>query len=123
MKEVHENTVQFRFDAVKWVVALLLIIAGIAADHHFSSVAWAIRAAIGIVLLVIVIFILAQTATGHAAWEFFKSARTELRKVVWPTRPEAVQTTLIVAAMVIAVSLILWGVDSLFLWLISLVTG
>ena len=122
MKDGKENAVQFRFDVLKWVVALLLLVAGIAADYHFGSVAWAIRAAIGIVLFVIIIFILAQTASGHAAWEFFISARTELRKVVWPTRPEAVQTTLIVAAMVILVSLILWGVDSLFLWLISLLT-
>jgi preprotein translocase subunit SecE len=49
-----------------------------------------------------------------------KGSRTEIRKVVWPTRQETVQTTMIVVAFVVLVALLLWGLDSLLGWLVSL---
>ena len=57
-----------------------------------------------------------QTEKGHAAWELAKEARIEVRKVVWPSRQETTQTTLIVVAVVIFVALILWGLDSGLSW-------
>ena len=47
----------------------------------------------------------------------------ELRKVVWPTRQETIQTTLIVVAMVVVAALILWGLDKVFFWLVAWLTG
>jgi preprotein translocase subunit SecE len=47
----------------------------------------------------------------------------EMRKVVWPTREETMQTTLVVAGMVIILALLLWGMDSLLVWLIGWLTG
>ena len=64
-----------------------------------------------------------QTAKGAAFWTLVKSSRTEIRKVVWPTRQETVQTTLIVVVFVLLVALMLWGLDSLLGWLVSLVIG
>jgi preprotein translocase subunit SecE len=52
-----------------------------------------------------------------------KEARVEIRKVVWPTRQETTQTTLIVVAVVLVMSLLLWGVDSLLGWIVSLIVG
>jgi preprotein translocase subunit SecE len=52
-----------------------------------------------------------------------KEARVEIRKVVWPTRQETTQTTLIVVAVVLVMALVLWGLDSLLGWLISLIVG
>jgi preprotein translocase subunit SecE len=52
-----------------------------------------------------------QTEKGRQVWGFFQDAQTEVRKVVWPTRDETIQTTLIVIIMVVIVSLILWGLD------------
>ncbi len=52
-----------------------------------------------------------QSAQGRAAWEFSKGARTELRKVVWPSRKETFQATVAVIAIVILVALFLWIVD------------
>ena len=43
----------------------------------------------------------------------------EIRKVVWPTRPELVQTTAIVVVFVLVVALLLWGMDSLISWLVA----
>ncbi|WP_438504165.1 preprotein translocase subunit SecE [Acinetobacter towneri] len=52
-----------------------------------------------------------------------KEARVEIRKVVWPTRQETMQTTLIVVAVVLVMALLLWGLDSLLGWLVSLIVG
>ncbi len=64
-----------------------------------------------------------QTTKGVAFWSLVKGSRTEIRKVVWPTRQETVQTTLIVLAFVVVVALMLWGLDSLLGWLVSMVIG
>jgi preprotein translocase subunit SecE len=52
-----------------------------------------------------------------------RGSRSELRKVVWPTRAETTQTTLIVIAMVVVMGLLLWLLDVLLLWLVRLLTG
>jgi preprotein translocase subunit SecE len=61
-----------------------------------------------------------QTAKGAAFWSLVKGSRTEIRKVVWPTRQETVQTTMIVVGFVLLVAVILWGLDTLLGWLVSL---
>src|SRR3990167_9423816 len=97
-----------RFDALKWTIVSFLVIGGIVANTYFKDIPWAIRAAAGIVLLVIILFAILQTTTG---------------KVFWPTRQETIQTTLIVVAMVVVAALILCGIDKLFFWLVGWLTG
>ncbi|MDX2346015.1 MAG: preprotein translocase subunit SecE [Legionella sp.] len=62
------------------------------------------------------------TKKGQAVFVFAKEAQTELKKVVWPTRQETVQTTSIVMLMVGATGFILWGVDSVMMWAIGKIT-
>ena len=47
----------------------------------------------------------------------------ELRKVVWPSRQETVQTSLMVFLLVIILGLILWGLDAFLLWAVRWLTG
>ncbi|MFW0079384.1 MAG: preprotein translocase subunit SecE [Coxiella endosymbiont of Haemaphysalis qinghaiensis] len=108
-----------RFDALKWLLIVLLLVGGVIANFYYSYVAMAIRAAIGIVLAISVLVIASQTQKGWKAWSFVKGSRTELRKVVWPTRQEIVQTTSVVVVMVIVIALILWGLDSFFMWVVA----
>ena len=61
--------------------------------------------------------------SGQKVWVFAKQSRMELRKVVWPTRQETIQTTMIVVAMVVVMALVLWGVDSILTWAITWLTG
>jgi preprotein translocase subunit SecE len=110
-------------DRLKWALIFLLILAGIVANYYFSQIAWGIRAAVGIILLLVVVAIALWTKQGQKAWDFIKAARGELRKVVWPTRQETIQTTLVVVGMVVITALVLWGLDTLFFWMVSLVTG
>ena len=64
-----------------------------------------------------------ELAKGQAFFALAKEARAEIRKVVWPTRQETTQTTLIVVAVVLVMALLLWGLDTLLGWLVSMIVG
>ena len=62
------------------------------------------------------------TTTGKQIFDFAQEAKVELLKVVWPSRQETVQTTTIVMAMVTFTGFVLWGVDSMMMWVIAKIT-
>ncbi len=117
------ETTTSRFDGIKWLVVVALVAAGVVGNTYFADQSLLYRV-LGLVALAAVAGLVAlQTAKGAAFWALVKGSRTEIRKVVWPTRQEAVQTTMIVVAFVVLVALILWGLDSLLGWLVSQVIG
>ena len=80
--------------------------------------------ALALLLLALVAgWIASLTEKGSEFLTLVKGSRTEIRKVVWPTRQETTQTTLIVFVFVIITGLILWGLDSVLGWLASLILG
>ncbi len=106
-----------------WAVSVAIVIAAIYANSYFGGESLLYRV-LGLLAASIVAALVAfQTVQGKAFWLLLKGARTEIRKVVWPTRQETVQTTLIVALVVIVAGLLLWGLDTLLGWLVSLVIG
>lgn len=109
-------------DLVKWLGVLVLLTLMVAANYiyEFSAVE---KAASIVVLVGLAAFIAAKTSKGAAFIEFAKEARTEVRKVVWPTRQETMQTTIIVMVATLIVALLLWGLDSILLSLVSFITG
>ena len=109
-------------DLVKWLGVLVLLTLMVAANYiyEFSAVE---KAASIVVLVGLAAFIAAKTSKGAAFIEFAKEARTEVRKVVWPTRQETMQTTIIVMVATLIVALLLWGLDSVLLSLVSFITG
>jgi len=114
------ETTASRFDSVKWIVVFVLVAVAVVGNSYFSGESLLYRV-LGILALAAVAGLVAlQTAKGAAFWSLVKGSRTEIRKVVWPTRQETVQTTMIVVAFVLLVALILWGLDSLLGWLVSL---
>ena len=111
------------FDGLKWLVVAALVAVAVVGNSYFANESLLYRV-LGIVALAVVAgFVALQTAKGASFWSLVKGARTEIRKVVWPTRQETVQTTMIVVAFVLLVALILWGLDSFLGWLVSLVIG
>lgn len=110
-------------NSVLWAVVVILLAAGIGAYYYFQEVAWSLRAAAGLILICILLAIGLQTTQGQSFWRFAKAARMEMRKVIWPTRQETIQTTLLVVAMVVIMALILWGVDSILMWAVGWFTG
>jgi len=103
-----------------WVVIGVLIFMGLVLNNYYRDVAWALKLSGWIVISCIVVFIFYKTVEGRRLFNFAKEARIELYKIVWPTRQETVHTTMIVAALVVAMSLIMWGMDSILLWLIGM---
>lgn len=123
-KTQHTAPTHYPLDRLKWLLWIVLLAAGLVVNDIIADqVAGAIRAAGGIVLAAILIALALTTAKGQRAWRFAKGARMELRKVVWPTRRETGQTTIIVMIMVIVTAIFLWGLDTLLIELISLLTG
>ena len=64
-----------------------------------------------------------QTEKGRSLWIFFQDSQIEVRKVVWPTRQETLQTTMIVILVVIIVSIILWLLDMFLGWSVRSLMG
>lgn len=112
-----------RFDSLKWLVVVALVVAGVVGNQYFSAEPLLYRVLVLLVLAVAAGFAALQTAKGQAFFALAKEARTEIRKVVWPSRQETTQTTLIVVAVVLVMALVLWGLDSLLGWLVSLIVG
>ena len=112
-----------RLDALKWLAVALLVAVGVVGNQYFSAEPILYRVLVLLVLAAAAGFLAFQTAKGKAFAVLLKEARVEIRKVVWPTRQETTQTTLIVVAVVLVMALMLWGLDTLLGWLISLIVG
>lgn len=52
---------------------------------------------------------------------YFKEVKSEMKKVVWPTFTKVRQNTVIVILYVLLVGIVIWGLDALFTWVMSLV--
>lgn len=111
------------FDTVKLVIALLLAIAAVVAFYWFTEEPLLYRA-LGLIAVVIVSIAIALTSgPGRRLWGFVQESRGEVRKMVWPTRAETLQTTLIVLLVVLVVGVFLWLLDMLLAWGIQPVIG
>ena len=119
-----ENNAQsMPLDIIKWLLAVASLAAAVYGNNVYAAEPLIYRV-LGVVALMMVGagFALASSQ-GKAFLQLLKEANLERRKVVWPTRQETTQTTMIVVAVVFVMSLVLWGVDSLLSWLISLLLG
>ena len=118
-----ENQSGGSLDSLKWIVAILILAFAVVGNYLYGDQSVLVRA-VGVVIAVIVAGIIAaQTEKGKSFILFAKEARTETRKVVWPTRQEAIQTTGIVLVATLFMSLILWGLDSILFELVGFITG
>ena len=122
MSQQKENNINLQSKAL-WVLSLSLISLAVWGNSYFSDIGLLYRV-LGVVgVLLLSMFVLKFTIFGSQTFNLLLQSSTEIRKVVWPNRTETTQTTLIVTAAVLVASLILWGLDSLFSFLIKLVLG
>ena len=112
-----------RLDSAKWVVVLAVVAGGIYGNSYYGDQPILYRVLALLVLALVAGWIASLTQKGSDFLTLVKGSRTEIRKVVWPTRQETTQTTLIVVVFVIITGLILWGLDSVLGWLASLILG
>ena len=100
-------------DLLKWIVAAVLFVAALAAFYLFPEESLLLRVIGLLVVAGACAGIVYTTGKGRSLWLFLRDARTEVRKVVWPTRTETLQTTGIVIVMVSILAIVMWGFDSL----------
>ena len=110
-------------DSLLWALVFIILVAAVVANSLYSELSVAIRAAAVVVAIGVAGFLAYQTSKGKTTVAFAKESRLEMRKVVWPNRQEAIQTTLIVLAVTAVVGLFLFMLDGLLVWLVNLVTG
>ncbi|WP_273025172.1 preprotein translocase subunit SecE [Rheinheimera sp.] len=110
------------FDIVKWLLVFVILSLAVVGNYLYELTA--LEKAIAIVVLVVIAgAVAAQTHKGRTFINFAKESRTEVRKVVWPTRQETMQTTLVVLVATLIMGLLLWGLDAILLRVVSFLTG
>ena len=110
-------------DRLKWLLVLVLAGGAVYANYHFADQPLLYRV-LGLVAVAgLAVAVASQTVRGAALWELLKGANMERRRVVWPNRQERNQTTLVVLGFILVMAVLLWALDSLFGWLVSLIMG
>jgi len=110
-------------DMLKWLVIFGLLGGVVAVNHFFPELSVLYIAIIAVGAIGIAGLIASTTFIGSTFITFAKESRTEVRKVVWPTRQETTTTTMIVLAATVVVALILWGLDGIIVEIVSFITG
>jgi preprotein translocase subunit SecE len=117
------EVVASKFDLVIWAAIFTFFVVGVVLNFHFAYVALSIRIAAWIVAFILLGLAALQTYHGRTFFNFTKDVRMELRKVVWPSRQQIIQTTGLVIVAVIIFALILWAIDSSLLYAVNRLTG
>ncbi|PCJ83495.1 MAG: preprotein translocase subunit SecE [Thiotrichaceae bacterium] len=118
-----EEVVSNKLDTFKLLLAIVVLIGGIVGFYYYESESQLYRV-LGVVFAALVaIAISSTTVLGQNLIGFSREARMEVRKVVWPTRQETLQTTFMVMVAVIIIGIFLWLVDMVLAQAIQMVTG
>ena len=104
-------------------VAIALLVAGVAAFYLLDTRPdWQRWGSTGLgVIAAAAVF--ALSPTGRRFWQFILDSRVELRKVVWPSRQETLQTTAVVFGFIAIAGLFFWLLDVLLAWAMRMLSG
>ncbi len=115
---------EYKLDGLKWLLVVAIIAAGTVGNSYYAEDIGLLYRVVAMVAMgLVAAFVALQTAKGAAFWGLLKSAQIEMRKVVWPSKPETNQTTLLVLVVVFVMAIILWGLDALFGKIASFIIG
>ena len=110
-------------DTAKLVAAAAIALVGFVAYYYFGDTSVALRGLGVLVAIGIAVFVALQSAQGQSLWRFVQAARAELRRVVWPTREETIQTTIAVLVFALIMGVFFWLLDLGLLYATSKITG
>ena len=118
-----ETEISGKLDTFKLIVAAALLIGGIAVFYYFESqsLLYGVLGLLGFVA--VSLGVMYTTRVGQGLWAFARESRSELRKVIWPTRQETVQTTLLVLVFVLLMGIMMWLIDMVLRWGVLNITG
>ncbi|MBT4964297.1 MAG: preprotein translocase subunit SecE [Francisellaceae bacterium] len=118
------NEQKVRTTDVIWTFLILLLVSGcIFGFYYFSSDPLLYRVIALLASAGISVWLSLRTTWGQNAKAFLDSSIIELRKVIWPTRKETVQSTIAVVVMVFVMGLLLWGLDAIIFRVIAKIVG
>lgn len=118
-----EVEVTNKLDTVKLLLAIVLLLAGIAGFYYFESEGLIYRVLGLLVFVLMALGTVYMTNLGQSIVGFGRESRAEVRKVVWPTRQETIQTTLMVIVTVIVLGIFLWLIDMMLVNAVQYLTG
>ena len=104
-------------------VAIALLVTGIAAFYLLDTRPDWQRWSIAGIGLAAAVGVFALSPLGRRFWQFILDSRVELRKVVWPSRQETMQTTAVVFGFIVIAGMFFWVLDLLLAWLTRMLTG
>jgi len=110
-------------DTAKLAFAIVVVLAGLVGYYYFADTSTLLRVLAVILALAVGAVIAFTSLQGRLLWKFIQGARVELNKVVWPTREETIQTTLVVLVVALFGGVFFWLLDLFLLWLTTRVTG
>lgn len=110
-------------DKIKLMVSLLFVALGVVGFYALSEHAMVLRVVSVLGGFAVGFVVFSKTDLGADFVSFSQETIAETKRVVWPTRKEAVQTTIAVFVLVIAMAAFLWLVDVGFLWMVKMLMG
>ena len=110
-------------DKIKLYLSLIIIIAGVAGFYAYTEYSVLYRTIAMIVAFGIAFFIASKTEWGSELIAFLRLSTVEMKKIVWPSKKETTQTTMIVGVMVLVIGIMLWIFDQFIGWGVRYLTG
>lgn len=110
------ETVSTGADKAKLVTAVVLAVAAIVAFYLLARQGAVVQWGALLVGLALAVGVFASSESGRQLLAFGRDSWREVKKVVWPTRKEAIQMTAYVFAFVAIMSIFLWLTDKTLEW-------
>jgi preprotein translocase subunit SecE len=110
-------------ELIKLALTAAILVGGIVGFYAYEEQSLLLSVSVVLAAVAVAIVVFMQSERGRTLWKFIQGARVEIRKVIWPTRTEAMQTTLTVFVFVLILGVFFWFLDMGLLWFTKILTG
>ena len=123
MTELSNKEISSTLDTLKMASAVAILLSSVFSFYYFAELSVLIRVLAVIFSVILSLIIFFSTQRGIIFWDFIQGSRVEMRKVVWPTKQETIQTTLTVFVFVLVLGIFFWLLDFLLLYITTSITS
>ena len=123
MTELSNKEISSTLDTLKMASAVAILLSSVFSFYYFAELSVLIRVLVVIFSVILSLMIFFSTQRGIIFWDFIQGSRVEMRKVVWPTKQETIQTTLTVFMFVLVLGIFFWLLDFLLPYITTSITS
>ena len=123
MIEASNKEISSTLDTLKMASAVAILLSSVFSFYYFAELSVLIRVLAVIFSVILSLLVFFSTQRGIIFWDFLQGSRVEMRKVVWPTKQETIQTTLTVFVFVLVLGIFFWLLDFLLLYITTSITS